>query len=287
MALNDEYQRIGTLLARRLGGPAIGGLYLPAPVADETFRDEFGFVFLDDGSVGPFYVSLGELLRQLWQRHPHPADYCGDVASLLQGFAHGDPAGRALAVGTYNALSASLYRRAGFEPPERDRKAGLGDTAPGDLIGMVGYFSPLVERLIASGCNVLVLEKSPQRVTPHAAVSATADPRDLRACRQVLCTASTLINDTLDGLLDTLAGNTPVTLIGPSGSGLPDPLFACGVTAVGGVGFASREQLVAQLAQAVPWGSAGRKYQLDAVDYPGLNALLDRLPNGRADTDQT
>ena len=54
-----------------------------------------------------------------------------------------------------------------------------------------------------------------------------------------------------------------------------------------GVGFAGREQLVAQLAQAVPWGSAGRKYQLDAVDYPGLNALLDRLPNGRADTDQT
>ena len=286
MALNDDYLRIGTQVARQLGGPAVSGLYLPSPVADETYRDEFGFVFLDDGSVGPFYVSLGELLRRLWRRHPCPADFRGDAAALLQGFADSDPVQRALAVGTYNALSASLYRRAGFEPPARDRTAGLGDTAPGDLIGMVGYFSPLLERLTARDCRVLVLEKSPQRITPHPAISATTDPCDLGACQQVLCTASTLVNDTLDGLLDTLAGKMPVTLIGPSGSGLPDALFARGVTAVGGIDFASRDHLLEQLEQAAPWGSAGRKYQLDPSTYPGLKVLLDRLSDSSANTDQ-
>ena len=78
----------------------------------------------------------------------------------------------------------------------------------------------------------------------------------------------------------------PVTLIGPSGSGLPDALFARGVTAVGGIDFANRDHLLEQLDQAAPWGSAGRKYQLDASTYPGLNMLLDRLSDSRADTDQ-
>ena len=40
--INEAYQQIGTQLAVRLGHPAVNGLYLPAPVADETFRDEFG-----------------------------------------------------------------------------------------------------------------------------------------------------------------------------------------------------------------------------------------------------
>ncbi|MGB5253042.1 MAG: hypothetical protein WBN68_09990, partial [Sedimenticolaceae bacterium] len=78
--IDEEYQQIGTQLAARLGHPAVTGLYLPAPVADETFRDEFGFVLLADGSVGPFYVSTGDLLRRLWQRYPEPELVRGDPA---------------------------------------------------------------------------------------------------------------------------------------------------------------------------------------------------------------
>ena len=62
----------------------MAGLYLPQPVADETFRDEFGFVFLEDGSVGPFYVSMGGILADLWHRHPEPAACRADVHALLQ-----------------------------------------------------------------------------------------------------------------------------------------------------------------------------------------------------------
>ena len=94
-----------------------------------------------------------------------------------------------------------------------------------------------------------------------------------------------LVNDTRRAARHA-GGKMPVTLIGPSGSGPPDPLFARGVTAVGGIDFASRDHLLEQLAQAVPWGSAGRKYQLDAVTYPGLNVLLDRLSERSRDTDQ-
>ena len=284
--IDEEYQQIGTQLAARLGHPAVTGLYLPAPVADETFRDEFGFVLLADGSVGPFYVSMGELLRELWQRYPDPELVRGDPATLLRGFAEEEPARRALALGAYNALSAALFYRVGFMPPERAGNAGLDDVPAGGSVGMVGYFRPLVDRLSAQGCSVRVLELSPERVEDKKGVARCSDPSGLIGCDLVLCTASALINDSLEGLLAVLGGRVRIEMIGPSGSGLPDPLFARGVSAVGGSLFGSQAKLIEHLGRGEPWGSVARKYQLDAVDYPGLTRLLEELADRHPDTGQ-
>jgi uncharacterized protein (DUF4213/DUF364 family) len=272
--LNDALARLGGRLAGALRDVTVSGLYLPAPVADETFRDEFGFVFLDDGSVGPFYVSMGGILETLWQRYPEPAACRDDVQQLLQGFHGLDLADRALALGVYNALSAAVFRRAGFEPPGRLPVAGLEQLPPGARVGMVGYFRPLVDRLLARGCSVLVLELAPERVTGQSRLASTEDPRDLCGCAHVLCTAATLVNDTLDGLLRVITGHAPLELVGPSGSGLPDPLFERGVVSVGGIQFVDSAVLLASLVRGEPWGTTGRKYQLARDGYPGTEALI-------------
>jgi uncharacterized protein (DUF4213/DUF364 family) len=272
--LSNEYLSLGSRIADGLQASAVAGLYLPAPGADETFSDEFGFVFLDDGSVGPFYVSMGGILEALWQRHPEPAGCSADVRELLQGFEHAELAGRALALGAYNALSASLFRRARFEPPDRAPVSGLHGLAPGRTVGMVGYFGPLVDRLLERGCQVLVLELAPERLEQRPGLLSTEDPVDLRDCAHVLCTASTLVNDTLGGLLGVLSGHVPLELVGPSGSGLPDSLFARGVVSVGGIQFVDRPALLASLARGESWGTTGRKYQLARDDYPGIQALI-------------
>ncbi len=85
-SINDDYRRIGEQIASLLGRPRVSGLYLPAPVADETFRDEFGFVFLANDGIGPFYVSMDDILPGLWQRYPRPERCDEDAISLLQGF---------------------------------------------------------------------------------------------------------------------------------------------------------------------------------------------------------
>ncbi len=284
--INEAYQQIGTQLAARLGRPAVSGLYLPAPVADETYRDEFGFVLLANGSVGPFYVSMGDLLRKLWQRHPKPAQLSSDATTLLRGFADGDLARRALALGAYNALSAALFQKVGFVPPERAGNAGLNDVPAGSSVGMVGYFRPLVDRLTAQGCSVRVLELSPERVEDKEGVSCCSDPSELIGCDLVLCSASALINDSLEGLLAVLAGRVRIEMIGPSGSGLPDPLFARDVSTVGGSLFSSQAKLIEHLRRGEPWGSVALKYQLDAVAYPGLTRLLEELAVRHPDTGQ-
>ncbi len=286
-SINDDYRRIGERLAALPGRPGISGLYLPAPVPDETFRDEFGFVFLEDGSVGPFYVSMEDILVRLWQHYPEPAQSKPDAMNLLQGFDGTDLAGRALALGVYNALSAWLYKVTGFEPPDRGANSGLSDNPARLSVGMVGYFCPLVEKLTAQGCEVLVLERAPERVTVAQHVSVTGDPRDLRDCARVLCTASTLINDSLEEILAGAGRENVIELIGPSGSGLPDPLLARGVASIGGVSFGDREQLMAHLTRGESWGAAGRKYQLDAASYPGLEGLLAKLTDGHTDTGES
>ena len=200
-----------------------------------------------------------------------------DVQALLRGFTVGDTSDRALAVGAYNALSAAVFSATGFEAPDRAPASGLSDLSAGAMVGMVGYFCPLIDKLTERGCTVLVLEQAPQRVAERTGVSVTGDPGDLRSCVHVLCTAATLINDTLDEILAAIAGHTQVELIGPTGSGLPDPLFDRGVVTVGGTRFTDRAVLLDCLGRNESWGAAGRKYQLNPANYPGLDSLLERL----------
>jgi uncharacterized protein (DUF4213/DUF364 family) len=272
--MNPSYLSLGLRLWNYLGRPRVNGVYLPEPVPDETFRDEFGFVFLEDGSVGPFYVSMGDLLQNLWSRYPEPMRHNGDAREFLQGFSRGEPAGRALALGTFNALSAAVMLRSEYVPPDRASQSGLDGIRERGCVGMVGYFCPLVDKLVAQGRTVVILERAPERADGRDDVVVTTEPGDLGDCPVVLCTASTLINDSLDGLLEVLGSNTSLELIGPSGSGLPDPLFARGVASVGGVLFGDRARLLEALRRGESWGTAGRKYQLTPASYPGSDRLL-------------
>ncbi len=264
-------------LARRLDAeldtPGIAGLYLPELSANAGFRDEFGFVFLDDATAAPFYVSLPGTLSELHRRFPRPAGARLPLDDCLAGFGGQSLADRALALGAWNALGQHLLRRAGFHFPPR----GSGDVDEprgGERVGMVGYFCPVIDRLVARGVEVLVIEQQPERVPQREGVILSRDPAALAGCRRVYCTASTLINDTLEEILACCAGAEAVDLIGPSGSGLPDVLFAHGIRAVGGVTFADAAALRAALERHESWGAAGNKYELTADNYPGVEALL-------------
>jgi len=274
MSINADYLRLVDLMTEALPPAQLAGLYLPALLEDGEYRDEFGFVFLADGTVGPFYVSLEPTLRVLRERYPRPGEARGDPVELARGLSGGDLAGRALAVGAFNVLSRRLMRCAGFEPPDRGEAKEVPAEGAGP-VGVVGYFCAVVDRLVAAGREVLVLERQPERVPQRPHVRLTTRPSDLAECGQVLCTASVLINDTLDELLEASPGSA-FELIGPTGSGLPDALFARGVRSVGGIAFDDPDRLTAVLARGDSWGSAGRKYQLRPEDYPGAEALITR-----------
>lgn len=272
MKIIQAYQALIEHIARVASIPNVRKILLPltAPLPGES--DDFGFVVLEDGSVGPFYVSLGDTYQGVSAAIEANQDTPWDTLSLTRKFGCGRVADAALALGAFNALSQHLMHRAGFDPVATG--SGKSPLAEGARIGLVGYFRPLVERLLKQGHVVTVIEKQPQRVPVGQGVALFTSPEALADCDRVLCTASVLINATVDAIVDACDGRVPLELIGPSASGFPDPLFQRGVVAVGGIAIDDAERLQQALADGESWGTVGRKYQLDPTSWPGADALL-------------
>ena len=275
MSLAADYLALVEQIRADLSLPAVQRLYFPRLTAD-GFRDEFGFVLLTSGDVGAFYVSLEDSLAELWRTYPQPEQVQVPLDTLLAKLAAPKLAERALGLGAFNALSQYVFRLAHYQAPTRQRAANT--RTEHTKLGMVGYFCPLVERLTAQQQSVVVLEQQPERVLPHPLVQVATTPAELADCGEILCTASTLINDSLETILAACEQATSFSLIGPSAGGLPDVVFARGVDSVGAIHFPKPEALLAVLADQASWGSVGAKYEINRADYPGLAALLARIP---------
>ena len=273
MGISESILAAGRRLCTQLDVPGIAGLHLPELSSEDEFRDEFGFVFLDDGVAAPFYVSLPGTLECLHDRFPRPEQASPSLSECLESFSGTSLPDRALAVGAWNAVSQHLMRRAGFHCPPRG-KSSANQPEPGEKIGMVGYFCPIIDRLVEAGNEVLVVEQQPGRVPKRPGVELSEDLGSLAQCRLVYCTASTLINDSLEQVLQNCASAESVDLIGPTGSGLPDVVFEYGIDTVGGVSFEDARTLREVLARRESWGSVGSKYELTPENYPGIEALF-------------
>jgi len=256
--------------------PRVRALHVPPPPPPGGLRGEFCAVELDDGAVGLSYVLLGDTWAQL---AAHGADLVRpgqDALALARGFAGRDPIARTLGFATVNALTRHLFDRAGFAPPASGDSIGHLDPQPGETIGMIGHFTPLIPRLTALGAQVLVVELRADLVGERDGVRVTLDPAELAGCRKILATGTLLLNDTLDRMLGHCRHASHLALIGPSVGCPPDALFARGVTLLGGSWITEPAAYLAALARGEPTGPFARKSALTAADYPGWSALLAR-----------
>ncbi len=271
MSLYRDFHRIIRQVCQAVAVPKIEEVLLPT-LKEEGKQDEFGFIVLADGSVGPFYTSLGDSLSSLHRRTTEVDCSGKDPIDLALKLGDGRLHSGALALGAVNAISQFLMHRAGFDPTVATVETVLPE--PNDSIGMVGFFGPVVERYLARGCRITVVEKKPERVPIELGIEVSTNPAALRGCDHIVCTASTLINNTLEEILGNLSQDSTVNLMGPSASCLPDPLFARGIDLVGGILIDDPECLRRAMILGDSWGCCGKKYQLSAEHYPGVEALL-------------
>jgi len=101
-----------------------------------------------------------------------------------------------------------------------------------DRVGMVGHFGPLIEALPARVRSLTVYERVDR-------LTGTLRPQeealtDLSRCDVALVTATSIINRTVDGLLDAASSCREVALLGASTPLLPQ-VFAGRVTLLSGV----------------------------------------------------
>ena len=261
--------------------PRVRALHLPAEAALGTKDGEFGALELEDGSLGLSYVLLDQTLARLGGAGRSSAPLPGlgalagaDALALADNWLGNDPAQRALGFAAVNALSRHLFDRAGFVPPAAGDSLGGLAPQPGDHVGMVGLFPPLVPQVLAAGARLTVLELRPELTGARDGYQVTLDPRALAGCNKVLATSTVLLNASFDAVLGAARSATVLALIGPGAGCLPDALFRRGVTTLAGSWVTDGAGLCAALKAGAPWGRCARKFALARVAYPGLAALL-------------
>ncbi len=105
---------------------------------------------------------------------------------------------------------------------------------PGDRIAMVGYFGPLVPKILKITEKLTVLEKRKIESAEARTLPSEKAGEILPASDAIILSASTLVNGTFDELLALRGSAREVVLLGPSSPLYPEPFFQKGITAVMG-----------------------------------------------------
>lgn len=144
-----------------------------------------------------------------------------------------NPLEAAVGIATINALSNMLLH---LEPD----KFSSSDTdvldliRPEDRVAMVGYFGPLIPKILEITDKLTVLEKRDIEDTKTRVLPSEKAGEILPVSDVIILSASTLANRTFDGLLALRGTAREVILLGPSTPLYPKPFFERGITTLMG-----------------------------------------------------
>jgi uncharacterized protein len=223
-------------------------------VADVRLGLGYTAVQLDDGRCGLAYTFRDEIHAGCCAISAAGTLTGRQASDLAQWARSPDPVASAVGLATLNALVPV--------PPSAVETGLLTllDLALDDVIGMVGYFGPLIESL-RTRCRALhVFERRPSvepGVLPESAAAGI-----LPQCRIVILSATALLNRTLDDLLVFCRNAREVVILWPSTPLLPQVFADRGVTMLSGVQVVDAERvlrLVSEGGGTRQLGSAVRK----------------------------
>ena len=262
--------------------PRIRALHLPPNMRTDDNRGIFCAMELEDGSIGLSYVLLDDTLARLRDGSDGFGLPGADTLAVARRYVDHKGIWKTLGFAAANALTRCLFDRAGFRPDCNVDSIGQVNPQPGEHIGMIGFFSPLLGRITASGARLTIVELRADLVGEHDGYRVTLNAEDLSGCSKVISTSTLLLNDTLDRMIECCRNARWFAMVGPSAGCLPDALFARGVTLVGGSWINDRDKFTAALRSGESLGEHASKFALTADSYPGFDALLARAAGSGA-----
>ncbi len=163
------------------------------------------------------------------------------VAGILDDLASANPLKKTIAVATLNALSETC-RRAGLYPDcdfilDADPLDSI--TIPqGSYTLVVGALLPYIKMLKGNNQPYGILELDPRTLKPEEMphyIPPEQAGGEIPKADFLLITGTTLINNTLEGLLEKRKASAIVVVVGPTASMYPEAFFNRGVTCLGGI----------------------------------------------------
>ena len=206
-------------------------------------------VQLDNGLIGVTYVLNGEIehacatLPQAGSLVGMPAEEIAEWA--LQG---NNVIRSALGIAVLNSVAE-------FEKLERMNQPKGADAVfsvelqPEDTIGVIGHIGPVISRLQDRKNEMMIFERNEEKVGRNYPESA--QPELLPKCQVVFATSATLINGTLEKILQYCENAREIVMVGSSTPMYPEAFAGTGVTVLSGMRWLSsnRDQILMGISQ--------------------------------------
>jgi uncharacterized protein len=273
-SVKSELLKLCEAAASKFDIPSIKQVYMPEPKPSPDKDSEFGIVVLEDNSSGLYYAWMGEAQTGMNERFADRNFTGMSPLELMQYFNNEHEADRSLGLAAINAISQSVFRQSCCQLDSAADSMAELEIKEQDHVGMIGYFPSLVRRLRERNIRVTVIEKKLHLVQSDDLLKVTLETAALSDCNKILSTASTLLNDSIDEILVYCQAAEVVVVVGPTAGFFPDPLFARGVSAVGGSAIVDVDLAIARLSNEQGLGDAARKYVLKKDNYPGTSVLF-------------
>ena len=271
MSLQDEFRKMITGLTTKFAVPPIADIFIPPFYnGGQPKEAEFIAICLKGGAAGISYVLLPDDKMEAYTTL-RPSVFVGkDPLELALEFGNDDPVKEMIGLAAINAICQQVMWETRFAVDTATDSLGLLSVSPGDRIGMVGLFLPLIKTIQNAGANLIVVEKKAALIQEFPGLPITLDPSELGACNKILCTSTTVLNHSLDEVLTCCSPDAFVSVIGPTAGYFPDALFARGVDVVGGRVVKDGPAFLQLLAGKKRWGDATRKTCFRKETYAGI-----------------
>ena len=271
MSIMTELRDMALGLASRFQIPKVAGIVFPPFFAGGQPKDcEFIAMALEDGAGGISYVLLPDSSAGDYQALKSQAFIDTRPEQYAAAFGGADPIQNMLGLAAINAICQHVMRVSGYVLDSAADSLGLMKIEDGDRVGMVGFFPPLLKYLHNSNAELVIVEKNAQLIDRYPNLHVTLDVSELNSCNKVLCTGTTLLNDTLYEVLLQCTAAEHISVLGPTAGYFPDPLFARGVHVLGGRLVNDGMLLLQLVAERKRWGAATQKLCFQAANYDGF-----------------
>jgi hypothetical protein len=164
----------------------------------------------------------------------------------------------AVALATANAL-ANTMRESLLEGDIMDHIQII----PEDTVGMVGYSAPLVHRLKKKTSSILIFEQNKQQLEQNQGDLLPEEDayRLLPQCQVAIITSTSILNHTVDNILDAARSCRDIALLGASTPLLPDAFAGTPTTILSGVVVSKAREIL----QIVSEGSGTRFFKKNVI----------------------
>lgn len=235
MGLKDEFKKMVGQLESNFSVPPIAGVFLPPFYKGGQPKDsQFIALALEGGATGISYILLPDSEEEAYNAlrpreliGKHPREFALEFGS-------DDPVREMISMASINAICQHVIKETGFRLDHTTDPLGLISINREDRIGMVGLFSGLINTIIKAGAELVIIEKKGNLAEKYHDMPITMDITRLAGCNKILCTGTTVLNNSLDDILRHCSPDAFISVVGPTAGYFPDPLFACGVDVVGG-----------------------------------------------------